>query len=621
MKVENRKITDNIAAATDAGPLPAVERSFLTAPLQAVLPQEFNVQLHWEAERGQPDIYLRLDRATRHGQDAETLEAEDIRSGGVSLSTLADAHRAFTGMRPPQRNLVLDAGAEGAPLLGLFAALLAANGQASDTLQGMIGADPLGVLAQEGTLPMDLPALYHEMAQTVLWAEAYMPEMRTILVDASRYSLAGASAVQEIGYAMATGLEYVKALCSCGISASAICRHIGFCFSRERDSRLDAVKVQAAARIWRSLTASWPDAVVNGSIRIYEAALPSSENIPGIECWASEKQRREDSYMLCHTGKFLDDASAEDELMQVFCQQAQEILHCVQTNGGMAAVLAKGLAQDRLASSLQWQLDRLAQRFDALGHALPASTAEPFPIDTERIRTERLRAIQRYRRETDKRQRLAKVAGIALHKDKASAYLVTSIRDAFLAGATLAEIVIPLHAGQNELYIEYPMACHAILAEFFQLRQRMARSGRQYGSRPPVFLCNVGTADEYGAAATWSMDVFESAGFSIMANQEFFTAESAVSAALAAGIRIVVICSSGVKDARIVPAIARGIKAASVDIVVLTVCLTPFAMEKNSCNDNADGVLGPYMSGLDLSFILDYLDGAAAVQPAVLGRL
>ena len=621
MEVQNRRTADNIAGAIDAGLLPAVERSFLAAPLQAVLPQEFNAQLHGEAERGQPDIYLRLDRATRHGQDAETLEAGDIRCGGLSLSTLADAHQAFTGMRPSQRGLVMNAGAEGAPLLGLFAALLAANGQAADTLHGMIGADPLGVLAQEGTLPMDLPALYHEMAQTVLWAEAYMPEMRTILVDASRYSAAGASAVQEVGYAMATGLEYVQALCSCGIAAAVICRHIGFCFSREIDSHLDAAKIQAAARIWDRLTASWPDAVSNGRMRIYEEALPSFENMPGIECWGNEKQRREDSYTLCHVGRFLDDAEAEDELMRTFCQQAQEVLHYVQANGGMAEVLAKGLVQVRLAASLQWQLDHLAQRFDALGNALPMSTVEPSPIDTERIRTERLQAVQCYRRETDERQRLAELSGIALHRENASVYLIDSLRDAFLAGATLAEIVIPLHAGQLELYIEHPMACHAVFAEFFQLRQRMARFGRQYGARPQVFLCNVGTADEYGAAATWSIDVFESVGFQITVNQEFFTAESAVNAALAAGARIIVICSNGERDSRLVPAIARGIKAASADIIVLTVNLNSLAMEQNSCNDHADGILGPYTSGLDLSFLLDYLDDTPDAKTGIFGCL
>ena len=118
MKVQNRKAVENVAGVNDAGPLPAVERSFLAAPLQAVLPQEFNAQLYGEAERGQPNLYLRLDRATRHGQDAETLEAGDIRCGGLSLSTLADAHQAFTGMRPSQQGLVMNAGAEGAPLPG-----------------------------------------------------------------------------------------------------------------------------------------------------------------------------------------------------------------------------------------------------------------------------------------------------------------------------------------------------------------------------------------------------------------------------------------------------------------------------------------------------------------------
>ena len=223
----------------------------LEPPLQAVLPRDFNVQLHWEAERGAADIHLRLDRATQHGQDAEALEAEDIRRGGLSLSTLADAHRAFTGVLPCTGAWILHAGAEAAPMLGMFAALLAANGQMADSLRGMIGADPLGMLAAEETLPMDPPTIYDELAQTVLWTEQHMPAMRTVLVDTRVYHEAGASAAQEIAYAIATGVDYAEALQSRGLDLDSICHHMGFCFISGTDSLLDAAKFQVMAGLWR----------------------------------------------------------------------------------------------------------------------------------------------------------------------------------------------------------------------------------------------------------------------------------------------------------------------------------------------------------------------------------
>ena len=188
----------------------SVEDSIVLAdvPITAVLPQEFNVQAIWARERGAAMINFRLDRATRHGQDAEALDTDDVRHGGLSLSTLADLHKAFTALRPEERPIFVAAGAEGAPVLGMFSALLSANGQADSALRGTIGADPLGVLASEGTLPMDIDSLYDEMAATVLWADENMPELRTVLVDMVTYHAAGAAAAREIGYAAATVGEY-----------------------------------------------------------------------------------------------------------------------------------------------------------------------------------------------------------------------------------------------------------------------------------------------------------------------------------------------------------------------------------------------------------------------------
>ena len=571
----------------------------LEPPLQAVLPRDFNVQLHWEAERGAADIHLRLDRATQHGQDAEALEAEDIRRAGLSLSTLADAHRAFTGVLPCTGAWILHAGAEAAPMLGMFAALLAANGQMADSLRGMIGADPLGMLAAEGTLPMDPPTIYDELAQTVLWTEQHMPAMRTVLVDTRVYHEAGASAAQEIAYAIATGVDYAEALQSRGLDLDSICHHMGFCFISGTDSLLDAAKFQVMAGLWRKALQTLSKKTFDNGTAVYVLSAIEKAHSSDLDVLGTAQQQKEDEYILSRVGESMHVLQPAERLLQELYHQSEELLHGICLQGGMLQALSKGFVQKQLSEALQWRLNRMAQRMDPMA-SLPAIAEEPSWIDTERIREERLQAIHQYRMDVDEWQRDEKLSGVYLQAANGQENVVDELTAAFLAGASLAEAVIALHTGKMDFYIENRIVPHVIKKEFLQLREWTADFYREYEERPNVFLCNLGSADEYGASANLSADIFEPGGFMVTADQEFVTADEAAHAALTAGASIVVICASDLRDSRLVFEVAHGIKQVSTDILVFVAGTAESAVPQELFGGDIDAVLGPDTSCLDL---------------------
>ena len=81
-------------------------------------------------------------------------------------------------------------------MVAMVAAFLDRSGLSPSVLRGCIGADPLGELAVEGSLPISLKTAYDSMACLIVWAKEHAPGMQTILVQGCPYHDAGGNAVR-----------------------------------------------------------------------------------------------------------------------------------------------------------------------------------------------------------------------------------------------------------------------------------------------------------------------------------------------------------------------------------------------------------------------------------------
>jgi methylmalonyl-CoA mutase len=74
--------------------------------------------------------------------------------------------------------------------------------------------------------------------------------VRAITIDARVYRDAGASAVDEIAYAVATGIAYLRALAEAGVEAPNAFPHIEFRVSATADQFLTIAALRALRRLW-----------------------------------------------------------------------------------------------------------------------------------------------------------------------------------------------------------------------------------------------------------------------------------------------------------------------------------------------------------------------------------
>ena len=167
-----------------------------------------------------------------------------------------------------------------------------------DEISFNLGIDPIGSAAINGGEP-DLSGL----SEWVKKVDGYK-NARPIVVDATVYHNAGAGDVAELAWAIATGVEYVRALIEQGLTAEQAFDSINFRVSATHDqfltiSRLRALRTlwnrvgevfevpagkrgarQEAVTSWRELTRDDPYVnILRGTISTFGAAVGGAEAI------------------------------------------------------------------------------------------------------------------------------------------------------------------------------------------------------------------------------------------------------------------------------------------------------------------------------------------------------
>ena len=289
-----------------------------------------------------------------------------------------------------------------------LAAAFAASGK--ENIRGSLGIDPIGFAALNGTTP-DLSVI----ARAVELAKPF-PGVRPIVVDASRYDSMGAGDVAQLAYALATGIEYVRALTDLGLSADEAFDSVLFRVSANTNqfvtiSRLRALRtlwnrvgevlgvspekrgaVQHAVTSLREITRD--DAYVNvlrGTISAFAAAVGQAEFITvlpldtviGLPDVLTRRIARNTQVVLAeesNIGRVNDPAGGAwfvESMTKQLCEKAWELFGQLDEKG-MAAAIADGTVAAQLKEINEARAKLLATR------KLPLTGVSMFPNHLEK---------------------------------------------------------------------------------------------------------------------------------------------------------------------------------------------------------------------------------------------
>jgi methylmalonyl-CoA mutase len=114
-----------------------------------------------------------------------------------------------------------------------------------DTTASWLGLDPLGEISRGGTADLSAcAAVAAELAPS-------LPQGRTLTVDSTRYGDAGATEAEELGWGLATGVAYLRAMEVAGVPPSGAAATISFRMTAGADQFMTIASLRAARRLWR----------------------------------------------------------------------------------------------------------------------------------------------------------------------------------------------------------------------------------------------------------------------------------------------------------------------------------------------------------------------------------
>ena len=572
-------------------------------------PAAFNEALRADLARGQNAVNLVLDRPTLAGVDADQAEADDVGKGGLSISSVADLAQALDGVDLENTPIYIQASTSALTFTALLAALVKQQGKSLAKVRGAIGMDPLGQLARDGRLPRDLDGVYDVMAQLAAWAKTNAPQLQTMTVQGSPYHNGGASATQELAFALATAVDYVRAMQARGLSIDDIAPRIRFSLSIGANFFMEIARLRAARLLWAKIvqafggneqsqkmslharTSAWNQTVYDPHVNLLRATTEAFSSAVGgcdslhispfdellrVPDEFSRRVARNTHTVLreeSHITRTVDPAGGSwyvENLTDSVARKTWAIFQEVEKQGGMAKALAAGWPQSQIVDTAAKRAANIAKRKDIFVGTnmypnLKETRIEPVPVDAWAVQQERAAALNSFRAAANAGQKQTALDALA----KAGANSVEAAIQAALAGATLGEIAQAVRASAKAGPTVNSIHAQRGAQAFEALRQAAESYVARTGQRPLVFLATMGPLTQHKGRADFATAFLGVGGFETIYPAGFNTPDEAADAALASGAKTVVICSTDATYPDIVPVLVQKLKKASPDLIVL----------------------------------------------------
>ncbi|MEV4443102.1 methylmalonyl-CoA mutase subunit beta, partial [Streptomyces sp. NPDC049577] len=320
-----------------------------------------------------------------------------VGSAGLAVD---DLPAALDGVYLDLAPVVLDAGAGFEAAADRLLRLHDERATPRDAARGNLGADPLGTLARTGgdTDPAGPLAAAADLAARCLRDR---PGLRALTVDALPYHDAGASAAQELGCSLATGVAYLRALTAAGLTVEQAAAQLEFRYAATADQFLTIAKLRAARRLWSRVTEvsgatgataaqrqhavtsavmmtrrdPWVNmlrttiaclaAGVGGADAVTVLPFDAALGLP--DAFARRVARNTSSILLeeSHLARVVDPAGGSwyvERLTDELAHAAWAFFQDLERAGGQAAALRSGLVAERLDATWRERSGRLATR-------------------------------------------------------------------------------------------------------------------------------------------------------------------------------------------------------------------------------------------------------------------
>ena len=406
-------------------------------------------------------------------------------------------------------------------LADLLVAYFEKKGYDKEKIVGGVGFDPIERMLMKGK---DSSAFMADMPRLVEKLKDY-PNLRCVMVHSDLLNNAGAYIVQELGYALAWGNEYMQQLTDAGIDADLAAKKIKFYMGISENYFMEIAKFRAARMLWAQIVKQYEpkcdsacQMIVNASTSSYNQTLfdsyvnllrsqteAMSAALGGIHSMVvtpfdapyekptdfSERIARNQQLLIkeeSHFDRIVDPSAGSyyiEHLTDALAREGWKLFLKIEEEGGFLEAVKKGVVQADINATNEKRHGDAAKRKEFL------LGTNQFPNFTEKS------------------------------EGKEPVACDCSCKHACDADIPAVKV-------------------SRLASDFEQLRLSTEKAAKV----PTAFMLTIGNLAMRQARAQFSCNFLACAGYKVIDNPGFKTVEEGVDAALEAKADIVVICSS-----------------------------------------------------------------------------
>ena len=213
--------------------------------------EDTNARYHFLLQKGQTGLSVAFDLPTQVGIDSDhELAKGEIGKTGVVIDTLDDMRTLFNGIPLSDVSTSMTINSPASIILAMYICIADEQGISRDKLKGTIQNDILKEYIARGTyiFPPE-PSLYL-IADSFRFLSKELPQWNTISISGYHIREAGSTAVQELAFTLANGIEYLRTAIKSGLDIDVFGERLSFFFNAHNDLFEEVAKFRAARRIW-----------------------------------------------------------------------------------------------------------------------------------------------------------------------------------------------------------------------------------------------------------------------------------------------------------------------------------------------------------------------------------
>ena len=216
--------------------------------------EETNARFRHLLDAGQTGLSVAFDLPTQMGYDSDHQMAEgEVGRAGVAIDSVVDLERLFHGIPLDRVSTSMTINATAAILLAMYIVVGEEQNVPLAKLQGTLQNDILKEYIARGTYIYPPAPSLRLVTDIVRFTSAAKMSFNPISISGYHMREAGATAVQELGFTFANGLEYVRRAQAAGLRVDDFAPRISFFFAAYTGLFEEIAKFRAARRLWARL--------------------------------------------------------------------------------------------------------------------------------------------------------------------------------------------------------------------------------------------------------------------------------------------------------------------------------------------------------------------------------